>query len=151
MDPDNTCCAALANTKSRCFFCRGSHHDRSVCAARNATCFKCKKEGHSLKMRHSNPKITSAATCPNRLATMLIKYYICLLRIPKQATLYVLVGKNGTSMALINMRSSGSFISYGYGKKNRQQMKPATGNVSIASSSLNASIKGLYSQHKPSR
>ena len=71
-DSINTCCATSANTKYTCFFCGGSRHSRSVCAARNVTCFKCKKGGHSSKMCRSNPKITSAATCSHRLATMLI-------------------------------------------------------------------------------
>ena len=39
--------------------------------------------------------------------------------------------------------SSGSFISLGYVRKHRLQMKPAVGNVSMASLSLKASIKGL--------
>ena len=45
-DTINTCCATSANTKYTCFFCGGSNHKGSVCAARNATCFKCKKEDH---------------------------------------------------------------------------------------------------------
>ena len=44
-DPINARCAASANTKYTFFFCGGSRHNRNVCAARIATCFKCKKEG----------------------------------------------------------------------------------------------------------
>ena len=68
-----------------------------------------------------------------------IKYYICFL---KQAALYVLVGKNHASTAQMDTGSSGSFISLGYVRKHRLQIKPAAGNVSIAPSSLKASIKG---------
>ena len=71
-----------------------------------------------------------------------IKYYICFLRVPKQAALYVLVGENGAGTALMDTGSSGSFISLGYVRKHRFQMKPAAGNVSMASSSLKASMKG---------
>ena len=114
-----------------------------VCAIRNATCFKCKKEGHFSKMCRSNPKITSAATCSHRLATMLISNATSAsLGSLKQAALYMLVGKNGAGTALMDTGSSGSFISLGYVRKHRLQMKPAAGNVSIASSSLKASIKG---------
>ena len=143
MDPINVCCAASANTKYKCFFYGGSHHNRSVCAARNATCFKCKKESHFSKMCRSNPKITSAATCSHRLATMLISNTrSASLGSLKQAELYVLVGKNATSTALIDTGNSRSFISLSYVRKHRLQMKPAAGNVSTASSSLKASIKG---------
>ena len=60
----------------------------------------------------------------------------------KQAALYVLVGENGAGTALIDTGSSGSFISLGYVRKHRLQMRPAAGNVSMASSSLKTSIKG---------
>ena len=137
----NACCAALANTKYTCFFCGGYHHNRSVCAARNVTCFKCKKESHFSKICHSNPRITSAATFSHRFTTMLISNTTSAsLGSLKQAALYVLVGKNGTSSALIDTGSSGSFISLSYTRKHRLQMKPAAGNISMASSSLKASI-----------
>ena len=114
----------------------------SVCVARNATCFKCKKEGHFSKMCRSNPKITSASICSHRLATMLISNTTSAsLGSLKQAALYVLVGKNGAGTALMDIGSSGSFISFGCERKHRLQMKPAAGNVSMASSSLKASIK----------
>ena len=114
-NPINACCAASANTKYMCFFCGRSRHNRSVCAARNATCFKCKNEGHFSKMCRSKPKITSAATCSHRLATMLISNSTSAsLGSLKQAALYVLVGKNGAGTALMDMGSSGSFISLSY-------------------------------------
>ena len=94
-------------------------------------------------MRRSNPKITSAATCSHTLATMLISNTTSAsLGSLKQAALYVLVGENGTGTALMDTGSSGSFISLGYVRKHKLQMKPAAGNVSMASSSLKASIKG---------
>ena len=115
----------------------------ACCAVRNANCFKCKKEGHFSKKCCSNPKLTSAATCSHRFATMLIlNTTSASLGSLKQAALYVLVGKNGASTALIDTGSSGSFISLGYVRKHKLQMKPAAGNVSMASSSLKASIKG---------
>ena len=43
---------------------------------------------------------------------------------------------------LIDTRSSGSFISLAYVRKYRLQIKPAAGNVSMVSSSLEASNKG---------
>ena len=61
----------------------------------------------------------------------------------KQTALYVLVGENGAGTALMDTVSSGSFISLGYARKHKLQMKPAAGNISMASSSLRASIKGL--------
>ena len=137
----NTRCATTA--KNSCFFCGRPRHNRSVCAARNAICFKCKREGHFSKMCRSNPKITSAATCSHRLATMLITNTTSASLGPlKQAALYVLVGKYGAGTALMDTGSSGSFISLGYVRKHRLYMKPAAGNVSMASSSLRASIKG---------
>ena len=93
-------------------------------------------------MCRSNPKITSATTCSHRLATMLISNTTSAsLGFLKQAALYVLVGENGARTALMDTGSSGSFISLGYVRKRRLQMKPATGNVSMASLSLKASIK----------
>ena len=142
-DPINACCTASANTKYKCFFCGGSRHIRSVCAARNATCLKCEKEGHFSKMCRLNLKITFAATWSHRLATMLISNTTAAsLGSIKQAALYVLIGKNGTGTALMDTGSSGSFISPGYVRKHKLQMKPAAGNVSMASSSLKASNKG---------
>ena len=85
-------------------------------------------------MCRSNPKITSAATCSHGLAAMLISNTtFASLGSTKQATLYVLVGKNGASTALMDTGSSGSFISLGYVRKHKLQMKPAGGNVSMAS------------------
>ena len=102
-----------------------------------------KKEGHFSKMCRSNSKITSAATCSHRLATMLISNTTSTsLGSLKQAALYVLVRKNGASTVLMDTGSSGSLISLSYVRKHRLQMKPATGNVSMASLSLKASIKG---------
>ena len=104
MDTINTCCADSANTKYTCSFCRGSRHNRSVCAARNVTCFKCKKEGQFSKMCRSNLKITSAATYSHRLATMLISNITSAsLGSLKQTALYVLVGENGAGTALMDM------------------------------------------------
>ena len=54
----------------------------------------------------------------------------------------MLVRKNGASTALMDTGSSGYFISLGFVRKHRLQMKPAAGNVSMASSSLKSSIKG---------
>ena len=87
--------------------------------------------------------MTSAATCSHRLVTMLISNTTSAsLGSLKQAALYVLVGENGTGTALMDTGSSGSFMCLGYVRKHRLQMKPAAGNVSMASSSLKASIKG---------
>ena len=129
MDPNNTCCATSAITKSRCFFCGGSCHGRSVCATRNATCSKCKKEGHFSKIFLSNPKITSAATCSYKLVTILMRSNTTS---NFQAILYMLVRKNGASMGLMDTGSLGSIISHGYVKKQRLQIKPATDNASMA-------------------
>ena len=110
-----------------------------VCAVRNATCFS----RPFLKNVSFEPKNN---ICCNMLSQIRdnvdIKYYICFLRIPKTSCLYVLVGENGAGTALMDTGSSGSFISLGYVRKHRLQMKPSAGNVSIASSSLKASIKG---------
>ena len=142
-DTINTCCAASVNTKYMCFFCVGSHHNRSMYAARNAICFKCKKEGHFSKMCCLKPKITSAATCSHRLMTMLISNTTSAsLGSLKQAALYVLAGKNSADTALMDTGSSGSFISLSYVRKHKLQMKPAAGNVSMESSSLKVAIKG---------
>ena len=102
-----------------------------------------KKEGHLSKMCRSNPKITSAATCSHRLATMLISNTTSAsLGSLKQAALYVLVGENGAGTTLMDTGSTGSFISLSYMRKHKLQKKSAAGNVSMASSSLKASIKG---------
>ena len=100
-----------------------------VCIQPEMLRFKCKKEGHFSKMCRSNPKIISAATCSLRLATMLISNTISasLGSLKKKVALYVLVGKNGAGTALMNKRSSGSFISLDYVRKHRLQMEPAGG------------------------
>ena len=52
-DSSSMASAALANTKnasSLCFLCGGSFHQRSICPARNATCFSCGSRGHLLML-----------------------------------------------------------------------------------------------------
>ena len=121
------------HSQRRSCICGGSRPYRSVYAAKNATCFKCKKKAISQKCLFE-PKITSAATCSHRLATILISNTTSTsLGSIKQAALYVLVGENGTSIAVMNTGSSGSFISLGFVRKHKLQMKPAAGNVSVKS------------------
>lgn len=59
----------------------------------------------------------------------------------KQSTLYILIGKDGTIFALIEIDSPGSFIPLDYVKRHQIKIKSAVGNVSMAWSPLNASIK----------
>ena len=144
IDTINTCCAASANSKYMCFFCGGSHHNRSVCVqSEMLLASSVKMKAISQKCAVSNQKLTSAAKCSQRPATMLISNTTSAsLGSLKQAALNVLVGKNAASTALMDTGSSGSFISLSYVRKHKLQMKPAAGNVSMASSLLKASTKG---------
>ena len=92
----DTC--ATANIKSKCFLCGGSRHDRKVYATRNATCFKCKKQGHFFKMLRSNPQMSSASTCPHRLSIIVMKMNPTSASSGslKQASIYVFIGKKGS-------------------------------------------------------
>lgn len=59
----------------------------------------------------------------------------------KRATVSVIIN-NKVVTALLYTGSTGSFIAYDYAKKHRLQMDSATGNVYMASSSLNYTVKG---------
>ena len=42
----SSCSAASRETKGKCWYCGRCRHPRQLCPARNATCFKCSKNGH---------------------------------------------------------------------------------------------------------
>ena len=54
-----------------------------------------------------------------------IKYYICFLRIPKTGCIIRVSREKCTGTAVMDTGSSGSFISLGYVRKHRLQMKTA--------------------------
>ena len=65
----DTKCAASGQrprNSQKCYFCGNSRHPRDACSAKDATCHRCQKKGHSAKLCQSPPSIHS----PNVAAAM---------------------------------------------------------------------------------
>ena len=152
-------CAAVPKTKSRCYFCNGPRHDRQYCPARETTCRRCNKVGHFSKVCRSRPTFTSASTHSStdspKLATIMNNTMctpetiisnstVASSSSSQQATIYVLIEENEAT-ALMDTDSCGSFISLDYVRKYKLKINPASGTVSMASSSLNVPVKGRCS------
>ncbi len=131
--------AAVASEGPSCFFCGNSKHPRSKCPAREAICLKCQKKGHFAKVCRGKPvqpkdKVSAAAWSPT-LAT-----------VPSPTSLsksLASVDINGLKVkALIDTRSTESFIDPSLVEKAALIVHPSSSTVSMATSLSSAKISG---------
>ena len=160
--------SAFIKSKATCYYCGYSRHDRKFCPARSAICKKCSGRGHfaraCARTSQNSQKSTSASIQsqtksaspqPHKLMSILSDSRSKRNETPKntsayfspssgsldQTSVYILVGEN-EAIAMMDTGSSGCFISENFVKKNKLKIQPAMGKVQMASSSLNAPVKG---------
>ena len=131
--------AAIPSKTSKCFFCGNIKHPRFKCPAREATCLKCRKQGHFARVCRGN----AAAPAPSASAAM---GYATLASVqPTNRPLSrssAEVTVNGKSFeALFDSGSSESFIHPDVVQAAALKPFPAPRTVAMAESSISTPVK----------
>ena len=132
---DNTLAAARSTTSLSCYFCENSRHPRSKCPAKDATCAKCQKKGHYAKVCQSKAYSQVSAFMHSPVIAT-IKCSVSLYK--SMATVSF-----GKMKALVDSGSTESFIHPNLVKKAGLTIRPASGAVSMASTTLSAEVIGF--------
>lgn len=139
-NPESTLAAV---TGPKCYFCGYSKHPRHKCPAKDATCKRCQKRGHSAKVCRSNPagsqleQGSAAASVYPTLAAVPSSTPPTLLKSSSKVTI------DGVSArALIDSCSTESFIHPHLAETLNLQRYPDPRDISMAQSTLSAKILG---------
>ena len=120
-----------------CSFCGRPYHLRSLCPARNATCYKCQKKEHFANVCKSKPTKNTNASMSNSVLCVIHKTPDCLAR----ASLVAQIADTELS-ALIDTSSSMSFINGNTAKRLNIAISLCFDNISMAFSSFTENVRG---------
>ncbi|XP_046407451.1 uncharacterized protein LOC124172088 [Ischnura elegans] len=137
--PEDTTTTSAALVRSeKCFFCGNKRHPRDSCPAKDIICRGCGKKGHYLKVCKSRFKHSSTnSTASTSFLASAVTAPLCL----QKSMTKVLI--NGVELnALIDTGSSLSFLNERFVERCGIVVKPYSGKITMANSSLSSDVTG---------
>ena len=129
--------------KKYCYFCGNQYHQRRNCPAREVTCNNCGVKGHFAKVCLYKKRQHSAGTTATPYYPTICAMGMLAIFPPGLSHVAVTVTINGHELtALIDSRSSDSFISEDSVKQLGLEIQPSSRTISMALTTMNTSITG---------
>ena len=150
---DEECSNYINKKTSRCYFCDGTRHPRSLCPAKESSCAKCKKISHwarACKSQKSGEHAanTSSPETEEKPVSSAVLASICQdtqnINIPsglKKSTMTIYVNDKKTK-CLADSGSTSSFIDYSFAVSLKLLIQPDKETITLASQSKQATTEG---------